>query len=204
MNRVLRIGTALVLLAMLGVVQAQDATILYKDRVAKKNGIEVVGTIEEETFLGVKIKSAKTKDSKFIPAADLERIVYKTKDVDPITYRDPFLKEEKAKAATESIRALADPTGADEKARLRLETLRTGFLEDAILGFAKLEKEVRNPPSARRYFQFKRTEILILQARIDPARMDAAVKALTEFKTTNTTLLSLRSSAWSTSSTVSN
>ena len=186
MVRWLRVGPALVLLAVLGVVQAQDATILYKDRVAKKNGVDIVGTIEEETFLGVKIKSAKTKETKFIPAADIERITYtkSATDVGKIEYRVPFGKEDKANEATANIANLKDPLGKHEKDRIRLESVREGHLTDALTGYAKLEKEVKEP-AAKRYFQFKHAQIVALQAKYDPARTDEAVKALTEFKTAN-------------------
>ena len=177
----LRVGPALVLLAVLGVVQAQDATIAYKDRVAKKNGVEIVGTIEEETFLGVKIKSAKTKETKFIPAADIERITYtkSVKDVGTSDYLTPFRKEDKANEATENLTKFKD-----EKSRIRLEALRAAHLIDAFAGYDKIEKEVKEP-EARRYIQFKKAQIVVLQAKFDPTRTDDAVKALTEFKTNN-------------------
>jgi hypothetical protein len=185
MVRASRLGPALVLLAAFGIVQAQEATVRYRDRVAKKDGVETSGTIVEENLLGVKIQSGKAKDTKFIPAADIERITYKTKDVDPITYRTPFLREVSAGERTKDIEKLKDPTGTDEKARVKLEATRSGLLNEAKEGYAKLEKEVRSPPAARRYFQYKQAEIAVTQARYDPAATDAAVKALIDFKSNN-------------------
>jgi len=183
MVRKLRIALPLLLLAALGVVQAQDATIYFKDRAAKKDA-EIVGTIEEEGFLGVKIKSSKTKDTKFIPAADIDRVVYKedAKVVGSIDYGAPFRKEGKAIEANENLRALKEPDPVkEEKARTRLEKLRTDLLDEALTGYAKVEKEVKTP-AARRYFQFKQVEVRVHQAKFNPAKMEAAVKALTEFK----------------------
>ena len=183
MVRASRLGSALVLLAALGVLQAQEATIQYKDRVAKKDGVVVTGTIEEENFLGLKLKIGKAAESKFIAAADIERITYKTKDVIALEYSAPFNKQNSAMERTKDIEQLKDPMGADEKKRVGLQAKRVGLLEEARTGYAKLEKEVQSPPVAKRYFAFKQAEVAILQAKFDPTQADAAVKALTGFKT---------------------
>ena len=113
MVRVSRLGSALVLLAALGVSQAEEATIQYKDRAAKKAGVSVTGTIEEENLLGVKLLVGKAKEVKFIPAADIERIIYTKdfKDVTAIAYRRPFEKVSNALVANEDLLKLKRSDG---------------------------------------------------------------------------------------------
>ena len=134
----------------------------------------------------MKIKGAKTKESKFIPAADIQRILYAKsfQDIGSVVYQSPFRKEEKASEVTNALAKLKDPTGGDEKSRLRMESARTGHLLDAASEYAKLEKDVKEP-AARRYFQYKQAEVALLQAKYDPTRKDDAIKALTDFKTNN-------------------
>lgn len=186
MVRASRLGLALVLLAALGIVQAQEATIQYKDRVAKKDDISIVGTIVEENFLGVKMQIGKAKEAKFIPAADIARITYTkdAKDVGVIIYRDPFGKEVRAISANEDLLKLKDPEGAEAKSRAKFEKMRSDSLKEARDGFTKVGAQLKTP-GAKRYFQYKQAEIAVLQAKFDPTQTDAAVKALIEFTANN-------------------
>lgn len=152
-----------VLLGVLGVLHGNDATVIYKDRTGKKT-TSVAGTIEEENFLGIKLRISKNKEVEVIPTAAIQMVIYKLKDVDSLSYRSPFNKEVRAQTASEKVRAV--------------------LLQEAQEELSKMEKEIKSPPEARRYIQFKLAEVTVQQARLNPARMENAIKALTDFKAT--------------------
>jgi hypothetical protein len=163
MIRILRttLAACLVLL-IVGLTRAQDI-VGYTDRVAKK-GAEYRGTIEEEGPGGIKIKVKEGKETvvKTVSAKDITDVYYQTAAVDRLTYRQPFGRLSRAR----------DQTDAKKKAV---------FLQEAMEGFTKLQAALSARPAARRYIQYKIAEVAVEQARDDPAKMDAAIKLLTDF-----------------------
>jgi hypothetical protein len=156
-----RILAAVLVLAVWGVAAAQDV-VYFHDRAAKGEQ-KLVGSIEEEAPSGLKIKLKDGMDTvKQVPAADITRVEYHDKEVTAVEYRRPFTKED---AARKSDRP----------------AVRKDRLLEALEGYTKLEQKLANP-AARRYMQYKVAEVTALQAQDDPAKADAAIKLLTDFK----------------------
>jgi tetratricopeptide (TPR) repeat protein len=153
---------AVLTLALGGVAVAQDV-VYYQDRAAKAEA-KLVGAIEDEGPSGLKIKLKDGKDTvRQVPAAAITRVEYHDKEVSAVDYRRPFAKEDQGRKA--------------DRAKVRHERLA-----EALEGFTKLEPRLTSP-NARRYVQFKIAEVTALQAQDDPAKADAAIKLLTDFKT---------------------
>jgi tetratricopeptide (TPR) repeat protein len=160
--------TAVLAASLAGLVKAQDI-VTYHDRVTKKDNVEVRGKVEEESPSGikVKIKEGKKEVVKVIAAGDIQTILYKVPDVTAIDFRRPFGRVVLAQKATGKK--------------------RSQYLEEALDGFTKLEERSRAHLAARRYMQYRAAEVLALLAQDDPGKMDAAIKALTDFKSGNAT-----------------
>src|SRR5262245_58048501 len=128
-------------LMVAGVVRTQE-DITYRDRAKKKDETIKKAVIVEESPAGikVKIKQGKKEVTKTSPAGDIVQIVYSLKDVSAIEFRDPFVKE--ARARTES------------RPKQRAEKL--GAVLDL---YTKLEARLRGTANARRYVQFKIAEV---------------------------------------------
>jgi len=150
--------------SFLGAVQAQD-TISYKDRAQKKN-VDVTGTIEEETPVGIKIKSKGKEETRLITPDDVVQINYKVPGLSPADFRKPFVLESKALRST--------------RTKERVEGL-----DKAIEAFKELEKELRGNSNARRYIQYKEAQLVVVQAQEEPTKVEDAIKALTAYKTAN-------------------
>lgn len=164
MSRWLRAALACTLvLTVYGVTRAQDV-IYYTDRAAKKEA-RYSGSIAEESPAGIKIQVKDGKDTvtKLVPTPDIVSVQYQTKDVDKLSFRAPFVKEERGLKAT----------SAKERSKLLLEALD---------GYSKLEGQLGSQPMVRRYIQFKVAELTALLVQDDPTRADTAIKLLTEFK----------------------
>jgi hypothetical protein len=147
---------------VLGVVRAEDE-VFYLDRTSKK--VESVkGTIEEETATGLTVKGK--RESKKIASGDIDQISYQVAGVNGAEFRRPFVAE--AKAMREK----------DPKKRAEL-------LDKATDAFQTLEKDLRGRNEARRYIQYKIAQMAVLQARDDATKTEAAIKALTEYKSGN-------------------
>lgn len=153
-------------LGLLGVVKAQD-TVYFVDRVANKD-MTYVGSIVEESPLGIKLRlRGKEGEVKLIPAETITRVDYQDKEVAAVDYRRPLGKLELAYK--------------ESRPKQRGE-----LLDQALEGFSKLNRTLARA-EARRFVRFKMAEITTLQAQTDPARMDEAIKLLTEFKTAHST-----------------
>ncbi len=143
--------------------QVTSDTVDYINPETKKPE-KVVGTIEEESPKGIKIKSG--KDEKEIPALAITQVTYRNARVDAIEFRQGFTKE---------MRALEKTKTADRKAGL----------QEALVLFQKVAGNVRDNAAALRYMQFKMAMVQVELARNEPdnpALLQAALKALTEFK----------------------
>jgi hypothetical protein len=160
MNRSLRAAlTGALLLMLAGATLAEDR-VLFHNRTTKKDD-EVRGKIEEETPGGIKIKDKRTKQTRMVPAADIQQVIYDALDV--VTFRTPDGKQNAARRA------------ATAKARAAL-------LTTALEGYADLEKKLVGHPNARRYIRFRIAETTALQAQDNPAQAETAIKLLAEFK----------------------
>jgi tetratricopeptide (TPR) repeat protein len=161
---------AVLVVTVLGAVQAQDV-VEYRDRVQKKP-IEVTGTIEKETPVGLEIqvkgttKEEKTPRAKRIPAEDIIHITYRVKGIDALAYRKAFYTENKALQAT--------------RAKDRLTTLETAA--DIMRG---LEKEIKDHPGASRYLQYRIARVAVLIAQEDSTKTEEAIKALEAYRAAN-------------------
>jgi hypothetical protein len=142
---------------------AQDR-VSYLDRATRKE-VTVTGTIAEESPAGIKLAGKRPADGKFIPALDVTQVLYKTAAVSALDFRQPFAKED---------RALKE---AGKK--------REALLGEALAGYQKIEGQLAASPNARRYVQYKIARVAALRARDDPARVEAAVKTLVDYKTAN-------------------
>jgi hypothetical protein len=137
-----------------------DDTVYFLDP-DKKTDERVTGTIERESPTGIRLRAkGGVRD---IPALQIEQITYGNKVVDAITYREP------EKNLGNAMR--------EAKPDRRAELLRL-----ALLGYQDLDGKLRDVPHIRRYLQFKIAQVTALQARDDPSRVDAAIAALTEYK----------------------
>jgi hypothetical protein len=156
-------------LALVGLTQAQDTKrspdiVRYIPSGTKKEA-EVRGIIEEESPSGLKLKVREGKETatKTVPAREITYVFYYTPEVDALTYRRPFGRLDQAKELT-----------AGKK--------RTRLLQEAMEGFTKMQALLGSRPNARRYIQYKIAEVAVLQAQDDPAKIDNAIKLLSDFK----------------------
>jgi tetratricopeptide (TPR) repeat protein len=164
-----RLMAAVLLAGVAAVATAQDATVRFNDRVAKKKEEEIKGQILEESPAGIKIKGRVGREketvTKLIATRDILRVEYKSEAVDVLTYKQPFSKEVAGRLATGKTRAK--------------------LLDEALQGYTKLEAALKDTPNPRRYLQFKIAEVTAVMAQDDVGKRDDAIKRLTDFKTNN-------------------
>jgi predicted negative regulator of RcsB-dependent stress response len=142
-------------------VWAED--MVYFREPGKKADNTVEGIIEQESPAGVKVRTkAGVKD---IPALQITQITYENKPVDKLSFRRPF--------TTES-RAFDKSVSATKKAEL---------LKSALSGYQDLDSKLRGEDKIHRYLQFKIAHTTALLAKDDRSLRDAAIAALTEYKT---------------------
>src|SRR5262245_46916135 len=92
MNRLPRAAlTGALLLMLVGATLAEDR-VMFHNRTTKKDD-EVRGKIEEETPGGIKIKEKRSKKTQFVPARDIQQVIYDTPDADAVTFRTPDGKQ---------------------------------------------------------------------------------------------------------------
>ncbi len=161
-----RIALAAGLAACLGLFAAPsvraDATIIRHD---PKGGKDVIleGVIQSETPAGVKVKVG--KDSQLIPPDQIAHISYDLKAVGSIEFDTPYAKEQDALALK----------GEERKTKLA-----------AVLAlYQNLEKQAKESPSAQRYIAYRIAMLKAEQARDDPTKVDDAVAALNDYRTSN-------------------
>jgi predicted Zn-dependent protease len=143
-----------------GAARAEDQVVAW-DAAAKKE-VDYRGTIDLESPAGLRIKTkAGIKD---LPATEIRAVLYQSKAVTVLEFRAPRGKE---------LRALQ---ASDRKARL-------AQLGEALEAYKELDAQVKGEANAHRYLQYKIAQVQALMARDEPARRDAAVAALTAYKT---------------------
>jgi hypothetical protein len=101
-----------------------------------------------------------------IPALEVQRVFYTKTGLNAIDFRHPFVVLDKA---------------AKEKPANRVKEL-----ENALQAFKDVESKVAERAEAKRYIKYCQATTLVQLAELEPdnaARLDAAVTALTEFKT---------------------
>jgi tetratricopeptide (TPR) repeat protein len=149
-------------LAGSAVARAADDRVTYLDPAMNKE-VEVLGTIEEETPAGLKLKTR--MGPKVIPALDVRSVIYQSTKVTALEFRQPVGKE---------MRALQP--GQKPAERLKL-------LEEAIQGYRAVDAQLKDEANPHRYLQYRIAAVQALLAQGDPTRLDAAITALTAFKT---------------------
>jgi hypothetical protein len=124
---------------------------------------DVRGKIDTEGPAGIRIKTkAGIKD---VPSTEIRWVVYDSKKVAALEFRQPLGKQARA-------------VQPDTRPAVRKELLAA-----ALQGYQELDAQVKEEPGAHRFLRFKIAEVMALQGRDDPARMDAAVAALNAYKT---------------------
>ena len=58
-------------------------------------------------------------------------------------------------------------------------------LADVLVGYRKLEKQLKSAPNALRYVQYRMAMLAVDQAKADPSKAKAAIDALNDFRSTN-------------------
>ncbi len=140
---------------------AED-TVYFVDHEMKKEQ-SVRGAIEQETPSGIKLK---TKSGvKDIPARNVTQIVYDNKIVAVIDFRRPDANLTKARNETNAAK-------------------RADLLKEALVGFQALDTQLRGVTNIHRYLLYRIAQTTALQAKDDSSRLDAAIAALVEAKTT--------------------
>jgi hypothetical protein len=166
MNRLLRTVLAgTLVLALAGLTWAQDI-VTYKNHTTKKDD-DYRGTIEEEGPGGIKIKVKVGKETevKQVKTGDIVSVYYQTKDVDKLTFKQPFGKQDLARRSSKAKRA-------------ELLTQATDL-------YGRLKEQLRDRPAARRYIEYKLAEVAVMQAEDDPSKVETAIKLLSDFKKDN-------------------
>lgn len=140
-----------------------DDQVTYQPPGAAKES-EVRGTIEEETPGVIRIKTKMGVVE--VPALQVRSVIYQSKKVTPLELRKPQGKE---------LRALTyDPKQAAKRAE---------FLNEALAGYKEVDAQVKEEVNLHRYLQYKIAIVLTLLSRDDATKTDAAIAALTDFKT---------------------
>lgn len=156
---------ALFSLSVVSVAPAQDS---IGRRAPGGKETTVNGAIEEETPAGVKIKVG--KDSVVIPPDDILYVAYSNKDfkdVGPLEFGTLNGKEEQAMSKS----------GEDRKKELA-----------EVLGlYQNLDKRVKASANALRYVRYRMAMLAVQQAKDDPTKVDAAIEALNNYRTSNST-----------------
>ena len=161
-----RIALAAGLVACLGWFAAPSAraddSVLRRD---PKTGKEVTvnGVIQEETPAGIKIKAG--KDATLIPPDEIVHVAYNLKAVGEIEFSTPYGKE---------LQALG-LTGEERKKGLA----------EALTMYQALGKKLKESPAAKRYIDYRIAMLAVQQAKDDPTKADAAITALTDYRTAN-------------------
>jgi hypothetical protein len=148
--------------------RAQESVIYYDP--AQKKDVSVSGTVEDENAVGVQLRVS-PKDVKTIPAEDVRHVSYK------LDAPNPGSKE------------LDDAYGTEFQALQQKDLAeRKKGLESALAMYQALDKRFtpgKQADWAKRYVQYRMALVAVELAKDDPAKSDAAVKALTDFKTAN-------------------
>ncbi len=140
---------------------------VYVRQPGKKKDDVAIGTIQEDTPAGIKLRMDKGKILD-IPALQIRAVDY-GEGIDAVG------SVEYHSGDTKLDRALQQ-TSAKEKAK---------ELESALLVFRELDRndKLRRILSVHRYFQYRIAQTTALLAQEDAARRDAALAALSEYKT---------------------
>jgi hypothetical protein len=155
-------------LLSLGEVFAQPGggsdTIYYYPDAKTKTETILKTQIVEETPVGITVKVDKT-EIKIIPSQNIVWISYRSKSIDPSTFREGYIKENKAAQASRP---------ADRKT----------FLNEALTKFKELIPQVKDNPNAQRYLEWKSADVKARLADLEPdnkASAQTAIEALTAF-----------------------
>jgi hypothetical protein len=163
MKRVIFPAALLVVLAASVPARAQirEDTVSYFDPAAKKE-LDVIGHIDSEGPGGIRLKTAKgIKD--FAPL-EVRSVIYQTAKVLAVDFRRPQGR----------IALALRETKADK---------RLDLLDEALRGFKDLDLQLKTEASIHRYLQWKMAEVLVLQSKDDPKKLDDALAALSAYKT---------------------
>lgn len=148
--------------------QIKEDTVDFIDPVTKKTD-KLVGTIEEESPAGIKIRAG--KDLKQVPALAITWVTYRNSRVGAIDFREGSTKETAARKKT---------TLADKKAGL----------QEALTAYQKVATNLRDTPGPYRFMLFQVALVKVGLSELEPQNQEAlrtALAALTEFKDAHNT-----------------
>jgi hypothetical protein len=149
-----------VFLGVAGSVRAEDQVFIWDDAANKE--AELHGTIDNESPAGLRIKTR--MGIKEIPPMGIRGVIYQSKKATPPEFRSPRGKE---------LQAQLPGTKPAKRAEL---------LDKALTEYKELDAQAREEAAVHRYLQFKIAELTALLAREDASKVDAAVAALTAYK----------------------
>jgi hypothetical protein len=180
---------AALLLGGLGLGAARAGDVVYYKGPADKDRVKLSGEIQAESAAWVKVKTKAKGTVKQVPAAHILQIDYDVPDVGTSTFRKPFNLEEAALKAAAEYGRLEGVTPKDAKEKKALDFQRAKArktrdtkLEEALKEYEELERKSASRETARRYLQYKRANLLAVQARFDESKTKEAMAALSKFK----------------------
>jgi len=159
----LSVGCVLVVCAIASAADVKTREIIFYDAKTKKDEPIKDAVIQEQNAGGIKIKP-RVGAVRQIAAEDIRFIDFENEKVDPLTWRKPYGEEVGGQRAMK-------------------ETERLGRYQEALKAIADLESKAAGNPDAVRYLAYKDASIKFQISRIDPMQTDAALEALTKFKT---------------------
>jgi hypothetical protein len=157
---------ALLVLAGAAVLAWAEDQVSYFDQASRKEET-VRGLIEAEGPGGIRIKTtvAKKEAIKEVPATEVRSVIYGSKKVTALEFRQPQGKESRA------LQPGTKPAA------------RQDLLKESLELYRGLDAQVKDEPRAHRYLQWKIAEVQAQQAKDDPTKLGAALAALTAYKT---------------------
>jgi tetratricopeptide (TPR) repeat protein len=141
---------------------AQDK-VTYHDRTAKKD-IEASGSIQSESPSKVVLRATTGAALREIPASDILDVVYEVSPRVRLDYQSARGDERKVEIAKEEDRKKA--------------------LDEAFKSYQKVQRDLAGEKTRypARHLQYKVARLLARQAEEDPARLNDAIQALTQFQ----------------------
>jgi hypothetical protein len=168
MKRVMVPAALLVVLSAAVLAWGADQ-VSYIDPATKKE-VTVDGVIDAEGPGGIRIKAMEGKQTvvKDLAPMVVRYVVYehegKTANLGTLELRQPHTKQGRALEQTRPEKRLAG-------------------LNEALDLYKQLDAQLKGQTMSHRYFQWKMAEVLVLQSKDDPTKLDAALAALAAYKT---------------------
>jgi len=149
-------------LVFAGPVSAQDDVRYFNRKTQKEDSVK--GTIEKESAATITVKYGTAGRKEVISSVDVLDVTYKVEGI-AIEYRHPFTTEE----------AAFKPTTNDE--------VRKQKIKEALKEYADLVPKFAEQKFIQRNLEYRIARLLAKAAEDDTTQVDAAIDALTKFKT---------------------